>query len=258
MRGFSGLAVVAAMGVVAPTGAQAQESTDQGLRIALSGEAGWRWVALGASRIPREDDTFSMAYHGALRLEIGGAAGGLYSYARFDGYAPTGLGTFPYGVQARLGWFTNVHYFDAGGARSSTSTHYTGSSCGARYCYDHYEERTTHWWEPAGWVNGLRYLYVGGRLMGGTEVEADSQETRLTGAVSLGAGMVETKFSTWFGEAELLYFPAADWREDDRSDWGFYLRGGTLLGPAFIDITLLLDPAVGGELSIGAGIWLGA
>ncbi len=243
---------------LSPASTLAQPEDFDGTRIALSGEAGWRWVALGASRIPRDDDTFSMAYHGALRLEIGGSGGGLYTYARFDGYAPTGLGTFPFSTQLRVGWFTNVHYFDVGGPRSSTSRHYTGSSCGAVYCYDHYEQRTTHWWEPAGWVNGLRYFYASGRLTHGTEVSANTTQTQLAGAVSLGAGFVETKFSTWFAEMEVLYYPAVQWEEEDRSNWGFYLRGGTLLGPVFIDFTVLLDPAIGGELSVGLGVWLGA
>jgi hypothetical protein len=204
-------------------------------------------VALGQSRIPRDDDAFSMAYHGALRLDLGGARGGLYTYARFDGYAPTGRGTFPWSSQVRVGYFRNVHYFDLGGPRSSTST-----SCGYAYCV----ARTTSWWEPAGWVNGLRYFYAAGHLMGGTEVTRTTTDTQLAGALGIGLGMVETKFSTWFWETELLFYPDRQW-QDGRSQWGWYFRGGSIFGPIFVDVTVLLDPAVGGELSVGLGAMIG-
>jgi hypothetical protein len=107
-----------------------------GLTVAIMGEAGWRWVGLGQDAIPRAPDTFSMAFHGALRMDIGGSSGGLYTYARFDGYPPTGLGTFPWMAQFRMGWFTNVHFFDVGGPRSSSSTSYTGTECYGYTCYD--------------------------------------------------------------------------------------------------------------------------
>ncbi|MBK7155523.1 MAG: hypothetical protein IPH72_27740 [Sandaracinaceae bacterium] len=227
------------------------------VKVSLGGELGWRYVALGQTRIPRDDDTFMMAYHGALRLDVGGQAGGLYSYLRFDGFAPTGLGTFPWMATARVGYFRNVNYFDAGGPRSSTSTTYTGTTCGYATCYDHYQQRTTSWWEPAGWVNGLRYFYAAGHIMGGTRVRAGDTATQNAGALGLGFGMIETKFSTWFMETELLFFPDRQWESSSRSNWGWFLRGGSLFGPVFVDLTLRLDPAVGGELSIGAGIWLG-
>ena len=98
------------------------------LKISLGGEVGWRYVALGQTRIPRSDDAFSMAYHGALRLDVGGERGGLYTYARFDGFAPTGFRTYPWMTTARVGYFRNVNYFDVGGPRSSTSTTYTNVS----------------------------------------------------------------------------------------------------------------------------------
>ncbi|MEZ4324372.1 MAG: hypothetical protein R3B40_04085 [Polyangiales bacterium] len=227
------------------------------LKVSLGGELGWRYIALGQTHIPRDDDAFSMGFHGSLRLDIGGPRGGLYTYARFDGYAPTGLRTFPWSAQARVGYFRNVNYWDAGGPRSSTSTHYTGSSCGYAYCYDHYERRTTSWWEPAGWVNGLRYFYAAGHIMDGTRVRPGDTVTQRAGALGLGFGMVETKFSTWFAETEFLYFPERQWENPERSNFGWYLRAGALWGPAFVDVTVLLDPAVGGELSVGAGIWLG-
>ena len=243
-----------------PQPAQAQSPAprrQRNVKISLGGELGWRYVALGQTRIPRDDDTFMMAYHGALRLDVGGQAGGLYSYLRFDGFAPTGLGTFPFQATARVGYFRNVNYFDAGGPRSSTSTTYTGTTCGYATCYDHYQQRTTSWWEPAGWVNGLRYFYAAGHIMGGTRVRPGDTATQNAGALGLGFGMIETKFSTWFMETELLFFPQRQWESSSRSNWGWFLRGGSLFGPVFVDITLRLDPAVGGELSIGAGIWLG-
>ncbi|MCA9533949.1 MAG: hypothetical protein KC593_09725, partial [Myxococcales bacterium] len=200
----------------------------------------------------------SRASPGALRLDVGGREGGLYSYARFDGYAPTGLGTFPWSAQVRVGYFRNVRFFDSGGPRSSTTTRYTGTSCGYAYCYDRYERRTTSWWEPAGWVNGMRYFYAAGHLMDGTRVRRGDTVTQRAGAVGVGVGMVETKFSTWFAETEFLYFPDRQWESATRSNFGWYLRAGSLWGPVFVDVTVLLDPAVGGELSIGAGIWLGS
>jgi hypothetical protein len=243
-----------------PQPAQAQSPSpgrQRNVKVSLGGELGWRYVALGQTRIPRDDDTFMMAYHGALRLDVGGQAGGLYSYLRFDGFAPTGLGTFPWMATARVGYFRNVNYFDAGGPRSSTTTSYTGTTCGIATCYDTYQRRTTSWWEPAGWVNGLRYFYAAGHIMGGTEVRRGDTVTQNAGALGLGFGMIETKFSTWFMETELLFFPDRQWESPNRSQWGWFLRGGSLFGPVFVDITLRLDPAVGGELSIGAGIWLG-
>jgi hypothetical protein len=248
-----------------PSSAQraAPQRSDSGgrqraLKVSFGGELGWRYVALGQTNIPRDDDAFSMAYHGALRLEIGGERGGLYTYARFDGYAPTGLGIFPWSAQVRVGYFRNVNFWDAGGPRSRTTTSYTGTHCGYATCYDRYERRTTSWWEPAGWVNGLRYFYAAGHVMDGTRVRRGDTATQLSGALGLGVGMVETKFSTWFAETELLYFPERQWESSSRSIWGWYLRAGALWGPVFVDVTMLLDPAVGGELSVGAGVWLGS
>lgn len=237
---------------------QPEGGSGRNLKVTLGGELGWRYVALGQNRIPRTDDAFSMAYHGALRLDIGGRRGGLYSYARFDGYAPTGLRTFPWSAQVRVGYFRNVRFFDAGGPRSSTTTRYTGTTCGYATCYDRYERRTTSWWEPAGWVNGLRYFYAAGHLMDGTRVRRGDTATQRAGALGVGLGIVETKFSTWFAETEFLYFPSRQWESSTRSNFGWYLRAGTLWGPVFVDVTMLLDPAVGGELSIGAGVWLGS
>ena len=269
LGGVAPLAAAAQSGIVVqhsgqgssqPQPAPAQSPSpgrQRNIKISLGGELGWRYVALGQTRIPRDDDTFMMAYHGALRLDVGGQAGGLYSYLRFDGFAPTGLGTFPFLATARVGYFRNVNYFDPGGPRSSTSTTYTGTTCGYATCYDHYQQRTTSWWEPAGWVNGLRYFYAAGHIMGGTRVRAGDTATQNAGALGLGFGMIETKFSTWFMETELLFFPDRQWENPNRSQWGWFLRGGSLFGPVFVDLTLRLDPAVGGELSIGAGIWLG-
>jgi hypothetical protein len=240
----------------APAAAASSPRSDRRLKASLLGEAGWRWVALGHSRIPRNDDTFNMAFHAGLRLDVGGPVGGFYSYARFDGYAPTGYGTFPWSGQVRLGYFRNVHYWDAGGPRSSTSTSYSGTSCGYATCYDHYTTTTRSWWEPAGWVNGLRYFYVAGHYMDGTRTVPGARTTQVAGSVGVGLGIVETKLTTWFAETELLVFPLRQW-EDERSRWGYYLRAGSIFGPVFIDVTLLLDPAVGGELSVGAGFMLG-
>jgi len=246
---------MASAALLAHSPAQAQD--EGGLNVAIMGEAGWRWVALGQDSIPREADTFQMAYHAALRMDIGGSSGGLYTYARWDGYAPTFLDTFPWQAQFRMGWFTNVHYFDVGGPRQSTSTSYTGTQCYGYNCYDEYTTTTTNWWEPAGWVNGLRYLYAGGRLVSGTRVATGSTDTQYAAAATIGAGIVEHKFTTWFAETELQFYPGTQWQEPDRSEWGWWLRVGALFGPVFIDFTLLLDPAVGGELGIGLGFMLG-
>ncbi len=242
-------------GSLSPTSALAQDK--EGLRVAIGGEAGWRWTPLGHDSIPRVEDTFQMGYHAALSLQIGGSSGGFYTYARFDGFAPTGLDTFPFMAEVRLGYFSNVHYFDVGGPRESTSTHYQGTRCYGNTCYDRYQERTTRWWEPSGWVNGLRYIYGAGRLVSGTEVVKGSLDTQYAAAAAIGVGMMETKFTTWFVETEILFFPGVQWQEEERSEWGWYFRGGALFGPVFIDLTVLLDPAIGGELSIGAGFMLG-
>lgn len=227
-----------------------------GLRIAIGGEVGWRYIFLGQERIPRNDAYINHGYHAALRFEVGGPRGGFYSYYRFDAFAPDGLGGFPFMAQVRVGYFRNVHYFDRGGPRSSTTTTYQGRTCDSLYCYDNYRRTTRHWWEPAGWVNGMRFGYVGGRMVYGTEKFEGDTEGMIAGAVSLGIGIIEHKFATWFAETELLYF-VNDWQEEDRSHWGWYLRGGALYGPVFIDFTVLLDPAIGADLSVGLGVWLG-
>jgi hypothetical protein len=243
-----------------PQPAQVQSSSpgrQRNVKVSLGGELGWRYVALGQTRIPRDDDTFMMAYHGALRLDVGGQAGGLYSYLRFDGFAPTGLGTFPFQATARVGYFRNVNYFDAGGPRSSTTTSYTGTTCGIATCYD-----TTSGAPPPGGSQPAGSTACAtstprATSWVGTEVRGGDTVTQNAGALGLGFGMIETKFSTWFMETELLFFPDRQWESPNRSQWGWFLRGGSLFGPVFVDITLRLDPAVGGELSIGAGIWLG-
>ncbi len=58
-----------------------------------------------------------------------------------------------------------------------------------------------------------------------------------------------------FMEAELQRY-LAGW--EDRSRWGVWGRLGVRYGPAFVDVTAMLDAAIGGELSIGAGFWFGA
>jgi hypothetical protein len=93
--------------------------------------------------------------------------------------------------------------------------------------------------------------------MSGTRAVTGSSDTQYAAAATIGAGMVETKFTTWFAETELQYYPSPQWQEEERSEWGWYLRAGALFGPVFIDFTILLDPAIGGELSVGLGFMLG-
>ena len=235
---------------------QTQQDSDD-FHVGVIFDAGWRWVALGMDSIPRDREEFPMAYHAGIRFDLGGTDGGLYLAGRFDGYAPTGFGTFPWQAQGRIGFSWNEEYFDVGGPRSSTSRSYQGTTCGYVNCVDTYRVTTHNWWEPAGWVSGLRYVYAAGHFYDGTQVLQGQRPTQQAGAVGVGIGIIETKFTTWFAETELLYFPFEQWRDPNRSDWGWWLRAGTLLGPVFIDISVLLDPAIGGELSLGGGIWLG-
>jgi hypothetical protein len=93
--------------------------------------------------------------------------------------------------------------------------------------------------------------------MNGTRVAAGSMDTQYAAAATIGAGIVETKFTTWFAETELQFYPSPQWQEDGRSEWGWWLRLGALIGPFFIDFTVLFDPAIGGELGIGCGFMLG-
>jgi hypothetical protein len=89
--------------------------------------------------------------------------------------------------------------------------------------------------------------------MGGTEVRRGDTETQLAGAVGVGFGMIETKFTTWFMETELLYFPSRQWESSSRSKWGWFLRGGSLFGPVFVDVTRASRPGRGRRALRGRG-----
>ena len=209
-------------------------------------------MGAGHSRIP--GDGFPQAYHAGFTLTAGGS-GGLYVQGRFDGYGPRRRGTFPFVASARVGYFLDVHQYDPGGLRQSTRHTYS-TECGYTTCTTYRHTRTRSWWEPAGWIHGIRYFFLGYRQ--GFDIEGDRDEVTgdrpLTapGAVSLGVGLIESKFGTFLNELEVLYW-AFGWKDDERSRWGLAYRGAVILGPVFIDVTLGLDAGLGGELSVGLG-----
>src|SRR5690606_30168151 len=103
------------------------------------------------------------------------------------------------------------------------------------------------------WYQGLRYGYLGRRWVEGTESDVDAMgqvEATSAQAVTVGMGFLEPRGATTvLVELELQRYLRGF---VDRSPWGAQLRAGLLFGPAFVDLTALLDTAVGGELSLGA------
>lgn len=223
-------------------------------------EAGWRYPFAGHTRVP--GDGFAQAYHAAWTLTAGSGRAGFYLQGRFDGYGPRQRGTFPFVASARVGYFLDVHEYDPGGLRSSTSTSYsTECDRGVVYetCTTYRNTRTRTWWEPAGWIHGIRYVYVGYRQ--GYDLEGDRDEVTMQreltnpGAISLGVGLIESKFGTFLNELEVLYWPFG-WNDDERGRWGLAYRGAVLFGPIFVDFNVLLDSGLGGELSLGLGFMI--
>jgi hypothetical protein len=222
--------------------------------VTVMGEAGWRYMFAGQRRIVRDDEAFLQGFHGGASMFAGPHAGGFYASGRFDGFAPTGLGTFPFVAQARLGMYFHFRRFDDG-IRSHTNT---DVDCWAALGVCRVTETTsTRRVAPPMWYQGLEYVYVGGRWVDGTESDADALgNTRRTNAqaVTLGIGILEPRGNvTVLVEMEAQRY-VRGFRE--RSLWGGSLRGGLIFGPAFLDATILLDAAVGGEISVGAGMFL--
>ena len=247
--------VVLTLAISAPTPAAAQQQLGQQLQsrsVNTTIEAGWRYAFAGHSRVP--GDGFPQAYHAAWTLTAG-SSGGLYVQGRFDGYGPRTRGTFPFVAGVRVGYFLDVHEFDPGGLRSSTNTRYS-TECGYATCTTYRHTTTRSWWEPAGWIHGIRYFFVGYRQ--GFDLEGDrdeitgNRELTMPGAVSLGIGLIESKFGTFLNEVELLYWPFG-WDDPDRTRWGFAYRGAVLFGPVLVDVNVMLDSGLGGELSVGLG-----
>ena len=77
----------------------------------------------------------------------------------------------------------------------------------------------------------------------------------MPGAISLGVGLIESKFGTFLNELEVLYWPFG-WKDDHRGRWGLAYRGAVLFGPVFLDFNVLLDSGLGGELSLGLGFMI--
>lgn len=220
---------------------------------------GWRYPIWGHARVP--GDGFPIAYHGGITLTAGQQRG-LYAQAHFDGYFPRGGGAFPFIASARVGFFLDVHAWDAGGPRSRTNTRYsTECSDGAVYrtCTTYRHTRTHSWWEPSGWIHGIRYFFAGYRqghaLEGDVDEATGQRQLSMPGAISLGVGAIESKFGTFLNEVEVLYWPFG-WRDPERSRWGFAYRGAVLLGPVFIDLRVTLDAGLGGELGLGLGFMI--
>jgi hypothetical protein len=185
---------------------------------------------------------------------IGPHHAGFYTQARFDGFAPTGLGTFPFVVQARIGGYFHFNRFDDG-LRTNTDT---DVDCWAALGVCRVTETTsTRRVAPPMWYQGIEYFYLGGRWVEGTESDLDAMgRSHATSAQAItgGVGLLEPHGNvTFLAELEVQRFLAGF---DDRSPWGASFRGGLIFGPAFLDATILLDAAVGGELSIGAGMYL--
>lgn len=244
-----------------PPTARAQQLGEQlqGRNVNTMIEAGWRYPFAGHGRVP--GDGFPLAYHGAFTLTAGSARG-VYVQGRFDGYGPRTRGTFPFVASARLGYFVDVHEWDPGGLRSSSHTSYsTECDRGVVYetCTTYRHTRTRTWWEPAGWIHGIRYFFVGYRqgydLEGDRNVDTGERELTTPGAVSLGIGLIESKLGTFLNELEVLYWPIG-WDDPKRSRWGLSYRGAVLFGPVFVDVTIQLDSGLGGELGVGLGFVL--
>ncbi|MEM6954348.1 MAG: hypothetical protein AAF411_17845 [Myxococcota bacterium] len=253
-------AVFAAVFSVSKSEAQLAEALqERSFNLVLEG--GWRYPLSGQGRVDRTPDRFPLSYHASAMIMAGEGAG-LYALARFDGFGPTGRSGFPFGLSARLGYFIDMHRFDPGGIRSSTSTRYNTEcrdyTSRTELCTTTRTTTTRRWWEPAGWIHGARYFYAGYRQLINVERhdldERPDDFDRLTnrGAISLGIGATESKFGTFTNEVELLYYIVSG-DDSNRSKWGVAYRGQAFIGPVFVDFNLLLDAGLGGELSVGLG-----
>jgi hypothetical protein len=244
-------AILLALGA-SPAAAQSDPRAQGGFTI--MGEAGWRYMPWGQRRIVRDEDAFKMGFHAAVQTFSGPHHAGFYGAARFDGFAPNGLGTLPFAAQVRVGGYFHFRRFDDG-LRTHTAS---DVDCWTALGICRVTETTsTRRVAPPMWYQGLEYVYVGGRWVGGTESDRDAAgnvHATDAQAVTLGLGILEPRGNvTVLVEMELQRY-VHGFR--DRSLWGGMLRGGLIFGPAFIDATALLDSALGGEVSVGAGMYL--
>lgn len=239
------------------SGSSAYAQRTVGWRI----DGGWRYTVSGHSQLERAPDTFRHGFNlgaGILAGESGSV--GFYGYVRADGYRAPGYEGFPLAAQARVGLLFHTMTYDDGRRQSSRST--TNQTCyyGLGYCVNTTRTTTTHWQQQPQWIPGLLYLYVGGRYVHDTLGDEDTlgQRSRVDAAAVTGGMGYQQDFGpgsmNFFFEAELQRY-LAGW--DSRSRWGVWGRLGIRYGPAFVDIIALLDAAVGGELSLGAGFWFG-
>ena len=252
------LVVVALVVAVRPRAARADElgRTLQGRANNLIIDVGYRYPLSGQGYIP--GDGFPVTYHAAVSSMLGVAGdSGLYLSGRVDGFAPRGAG-IPLMGQLRVGYFSNVHTWDQGGIRQSTSDN-TQCTPGVYSTWCTTTRTTRQWYEPPGWISGVTYAYAGYRqgfqFLGDVDRSTGRRELMYPGAASLGIGWIETKFVTFMNEVELFYWPFG-WEDEDRSKWGFRYRGAILLGPVFLDFTGVLDAGMGGEASVGLGFML--
>jgi hypothetical protein len=250
---------IAALGaLLRPAAVRADELGDrlQGRANNLIIDVGYRYPFSGQGRIP--GDGFPVTYHAAVSSMVNLAwDSGLYLGGRVDGFAPRGDGV-PLMGQFRIGYFSNVHTWDQGGIRQSTSDS-TQCTPGVYSAWCTTTRTTRQWYEPPGWISGVTYMYAGYRqgfqFLGDVDPRTGRRERAYPGAVGLGVGWIETKFATFTNEIELFYWPFG-WKEEGRSKWGFQYRGAILLGPVFVDFTGVLDAAIGGEVSVGLGVML--
>lgn len=227
--------------------------------LSLTFEGGYRYVVSGLDHTGRgaEEARFhGGAFEGGVTMHAGNAARGFYGAGRFDLYYPTASsGGIVFATEARVGLFHHVQHYDDGYRTFVSGGTRCWSALGV--CYTDVTS-TTRQVAPPRWWRSIEYYWVGYRAVGGLPARVTSRgetTSEVMHAITGGAGVQTPGRGIARGRFEVdvqRYLNAVS----GQNPWGLRLRGGVTAGPVYLDASVLLDDAIGGELAIGAGVIL--